>query len=75
VVEGLYIFHKMVIVGEKNYKHIDEGPIRSRRTRSPTAAAGDNGGSDDEGMYKADHDIHSSTLLHVKYFLVKFNIL
>ena len=38
----------MVIGGEKSYKHIDEGPIRSRRTRSPTAAAGENG-SDDDG--------------------------
>jgi hypothetical protein len=38
-----------MVVGEKSYKHIDEGPIRSRRTRSPTAAAGDNA-SDDEDV-------------------------
>lgn len=43
----------MVVVGEKSYKHIDEGPIRNvRRTRSPTAAAEDSSGSeeDDSGM-------------------------
>jgi len=39
----------MVIGGEKSYKHIDEGPIRSRRTRSPTTTAGENGGSDEDG--------------------------
>jgi REST corepressor 1 len=39
----------MVVVGEKNYKHIDEGPIRSvRRTRSPTATAEDSSASDTE---------------------------
>ena len=50
----------MVIGGEKSYKHIDEGPIRSRRTRSPTAAAGENG-SDDDG------ELESFT--NVKYFV------
>jgi len=39
----------MVVVGEKSYKHIDEGPIRSvRRTRSPNAAAEDSSASDTE---------------------------
>ena len=40
----------MVVVGEKSYKHIDEGPIRIvRRTRSPTANADDSSASDNEG--------------------------
>lgn len=41
-------FGIMVIGGEKSYKHIDEGPIRSRRTRSPTTTTGENGSDDDD---------------------------
>ena len=33
----------MVVVGEKNYKHIDEGPIRKRQKHN------EEGDSDDEG--------------------------
>ena len=33
----------MVVVGEKNYKHIDEGPIRKRQKHN------EEGDSEDEG--------------------------
>lgn len=42
----------MVVVGEKSYKHIDEGPIRSRRTRSPTAVAGDNASDEEDSTQR-----------------------
>lgn len=39
----------MVVVGEKNYKHIDEGPIRKRHTRN-----GD-GEADEEGLISVNN--------------------
>ena len=42
-----------MVVVEKNYKHIDEGPIRNvRRTRSPNANADEGSASDDEGGWR-----------------------
>ena len=40
----------MVVVGEKNYKHIDEGPIRRVRfARSPAGNVDDSSASEDDG--------------------------